>query len=123
MICQLSITGGNSTLATFYPYAPLSSDPVLLIAPNDVMHRSIMNEQFIPFYDEASSKWLNMVETGTIPLTNDLHSHSRKLAKGFVDDALQQVIDATGGDITDEELEMLEEFESFQESKEKKVIH
>jgi hypothetical protein len=123
MICQLSITGGNSTLATFYPYAPLSSDPVLLIAPNDVMHRSVMNEQFIPFYDEASSKWLNMVETGTIPLTNDLHSHSRKLAKGFVDDALQQVIDATGGDITDEELDMLEEFEAFQESKEKKVIH
>jgi len=123
MICHLSITGKNCTLATFYPYTPLSSDPVLLVRPTDIMHRNVMNEQFIPFYDEASSKWLNMVETGTIPLTNDIHSHSKKLAKDLVEDAMDGIIEATGGDISEEELQMLEEFEEFQQSKEKKVIH
>ena len=78
-----------------------------------------MNEQFIPFYDEASSKWLNMVENGNNSIDSMIHS-KEKTCKGFCRDALQQVIDATGGDITDEELDMLEEFEAFKNPKKKK---
>jgi|TARA_B110000263_G_C15159120_1_gene441598 hypothetical protein len=70
MICQLTVQNGIQTLATFYPYAPLSEDSIVLIPSDQVIHRSSMNEQFIPFYDEASSRWLEMVEQGTIPLTN-----------------------------------------------------
>jgi hypothetical protein len=70
MICQLTVQNLTQTLATFYPYAPLSEDSIVLIPATEVLHRSDMNQQFIPFYDEASSRWLEMVEQGTIPLTN-----------------------------------------------------
>ena len=49
MICQLSITTTKTTLATFFPYAPLSSDAILSVDYGDVMHRNEMNKQFIPF--------------------------------------------------------------------------
>lgn len=70
MICQLTKVNALETLATFIPYAPLSMDATITIARDDIMHRSNLNVQFIPFYDEASSRWLTMVETETIPLTN-----------------------------------------------------
>ena len=72
MICQLTKLGAMETLATFIPYAPLSRDATLTLARQDVMHRSNLNEQFIPFYDEASSRWLTMVENEAIPLTNKM---------------------------------------------------
>lgn len=54
MICHLSVQQPiNSTLATFYPYAPLSEDPIIMIPFTEVLHRSNMNKQFIPFYDDS----------------------------------------------------------------------
>lgn len=89
MICQLSAITKKETLATFYPYAPLSKDPSVLISIEQILHRSNMNEQFIPFYDEASSKWQTMVEEGKIPLTNK--SNIRGLVEQTISDMMSRV--------------------------------
>ena len=89
MICQLSAITRKQTLATFYPYAPLSKDPAISIPIEQILHRSNMNEQFIPFYDEASSQWQTMVEEGKIPLTNK--SNIKGLVEQTLEDMMSQV--------------------------------
>ena len=60
MVCRLSAGATPiETLATFYPYAPLSSDTTVTVPIDHILHRNVMNEQYIPFYDEASSQWLD----------------------------------------------------------------
>jgi len=119
MICQLTKLGAMETLATFIPYAPLSRDAVLTIARQDVMHRSNLNEQFIPFYDEASSRWLTMVENEAIPLTNKMPP--REVLSRTIGDMLENM--------TDEELDELdrlqeEDFENDLSSpRDKTLIH
>ena len=119
MICQLTKVTATNTLATFIPYNPLGNDSILTIGLESVMHTSNMNDQFIPFYDEASAKWLSMVEQGNIPLTNTLPS-----TKEFLRERINDMMD----NLSQEELEMLEE-ESFEpdylsvEDDEKKIIH
>lgn len=120
MICQLTKVSATNTLATFIPYAPLSLDPILTIGIESIMHSSSMNDQFIPFYDEASAKWLSMVEDGNIPLTNRIPS-----PKDFLQERVQDMMDT----LSDEELLELErmeddqEFFSLEDPNEKKVIH
>lgn len=120
MICQLTKVSATNTLATFIPYAPLSLDPILTIGMESIMHSSSMNDQFIPFYDEASAKWLSMVEDGNIPLTNKIPS-----PKDFLQERVQDMMDT----LSDEELLELErmeddqEFFSLEDPNEKKVIH
>jgi len=104
MMCQLTIqTNNNSTLATFYPYTPLSEDSIVTFPLDIILHRSDMNQQFIPFYDEASSRWLEMVENGTIPLTNK----QIDVKKELMDDLLNSI---TERPITNEEFDFSDEF-------------
>jgi hypothetical protein len=122
MICHLSVQQPiNQTLATFYPYAPLSEDPIIKIPFDQVLHRSNMNSQFIPFYDEASAKWLKMVEDKNIPLTNDIHA-SKDYMRKAVDQILKNVRDE---DLYDEFYEeaLEDEFENAVPPTDKKKIH
>ena len=119
MICRLETINpeGSHTLATFYPYAPLSSDPMVTL-PNDMIaHRSSLNEQFVPFYDEASARWFDMVENKTIPLTGD----RKEIRRAYLDRIVQDLMNATGGPISEREERMLqrmeeEEWEEYDES-------
>jgi len=71
MICQLSLVPGTPrTNAIFFPYAPLSSDEKVNIPKLEIVHRNLMNDQFIPYYDNASAKWMEMIENKSIPLAN-----------------------------------------------------
>jgi len=128
MICQLTRVTQTNTLATFIPYAPLSHDPILSIGLESIMHTSPMNEQFVPFYDEASSRWLRMVEDGNIPLTNKLPS-PREFLRGRIEEMIDGVPDA---ELDDWELEehmmadderILEDFMSIAPIDGKKIIH
>tara|TARA_B100001175_G_scaffold232680_1_gene199163 strand:- start:306 stop:752 length:447 start_codon:yes stop_codon:yes gene_type:complete len=118
MICQLTKVSQTNTLATFIPYNPLGNDSILTIGLESIMHTSSMNDQFIPFYDEASAKWLSMVEDGTIPLTNTLPT-----AKEFLKERMDTMLDS----LTEEEIEMMTEEEDLDflqvGDEEKKVIH
>lgn len=119
MICRLETINpeGSHTLATFYPYAPLSSDPMVTL-PNDMIaHRSSLNEQFVPFYDEASARWFDMVENKSIPLTGN----RKEIRKAYLDRIVQDLMNATGGPISEQEERMLqrmeeEEWEEYDET-------
>ena len=112
MICQLTVQDTKS-LATFYPYAPLSEDPIIMIPVDQVLYRSIMNQQFIPYYDEASSRWLEMVETQSIPLTN---------RKNNPEDVRREYLSKVMETLLHEDLELTEEdFELFDEEDDKTI--
>ena len=93
MICKLEVVApaGNTTLATFYPYAPLSADATVLLPLDIIAHRNNMNEQFVPFYDEASSRWFDMVENKSIPLTGDKKQVRRAYLDRVVRDLMKQL--------------------------------
>lgn len=72
MIAHLTNTGNGTTSVTFQPYNILSSDINIVITKEHILHRSDLHIQFIPIYDEASSKWMEMIEENEIPLANDM---------------------------------------------------
>ena len=112
MICRLETINpeGSHTLATFYPYAPLSSDPMVTL-PNDMIaHRSSLNEQFVPFYDEASARWFDMVENKSIPLTGN----RKEIRRAYLDRIVQDLMNATGGPISEQEERMLQRMEEVE---------
>jgi len=114
MVCQLNAITKKQTLATFYPYAPLSKDPAITIASEQILHRSNMNDQFIPFYDEASSQWQTMVEEGRIPLTN------KSNIRGLVEQTIEEMISNTYDeyeDVSEEDIDL------YDIAKGNKVIH
>lgn len=114
MVCQLNAITKKQTLATFYPYAPLSKDPAITIQSEQILHRSNMNEQFIPFYDEASSQWQTMVEEGKIPLTN------KSNIRGLVEQTLEDMLlnsEEEYSDVSEEDIDL------YDIAKGKKVIH
>ena len=109
MICRLEVINpeGTHTLATFFPYAPMSADTMVKI-PNDMIaHRNTLQEQFIPYYDEASSRWFEMVENKTIPLTGD----KKEVRKQYLDRIVNGLMEATGGPMTEQEERMLRRME------------
>ena len=120
MICQLTKVTATNTLATFIPYNPLGNDSILSIGLDSIMHTSSMNDQFIPFYDEASAKWLSMVEDGTIPLTNQLPS-PREFLKERIGDMMETLSDEELLEL--EQMEDDQEFFSVEDPDEKKIIH
>jgi len=108
MICKLELVADRvSTLATFYPYSPMSSDPSVIIPHDMVAHRNLLNQQFVPFYDEASSRWFDMVENGTIPLTQD----RKEMHRAYMDRIIHDLMESTGGPISEREQRMLERIE------------
>ena len=106
MVCKLN--AGQTpveTLATFYPYAPLTSDTSVVVPIDHILHRNVMNQQYIPFYDEASSKWLTLVETESIPLTNKMPKME------YIKDTINKLVSG----MSDEELDRLEEEQFLEE--------
>ena len=43
MICQLTVQDKLNTLATFYPYAPLSEDPIIMLPVDQVLYLSLIH--------------------------------------------------------------------------------
>jgi hypothetical protein len=123
MMCHLTVQSPRKdTLATFYPYAPMSQDATIVIPNNMIAHRNKMNEQFIPFYDSASAEWMQMLDEGKVPLINNLSTSNESRPIGFkqhMDRVVQAMIeDAIDNPMSDDEMakmeqEMMdEEFES-----------
>ena len=114
MVCKLN--AGQTpveTLATFYPYAPLTSDTTVLVPIDHILHRNVMNEQYIPFYDEASSQWLDMLENNSIPLINVTTK------RRYMDKILQNLINEVSDEYDYEDLE----FEEANLPKDKTKLH
>ena len=109
MVCRLEVINpeGTHTLATFYPYAPMSADTTVKI-PNDMIaHRNTLQEQFVPYYDEASARWFDMVENKKIPLTGN----KKEVRRAYLDRIVNDLMNATGGPMTEAEERMLRRME------------
>lgn len=114
MICHLTaMPGSASSQCVFYPYAPLSADETVLFPYDHIAHRSSVNEQFIPLYDNASSNWFKMIENKAIPLKEKNEDFEDK-----VRDAMARIL-RTENEYLEEELELLENEEDIS----KKTIH
>lgn len=129
MTCHLSRVTKTETLATFIPYAPLSSDSIVYIDTKNILHRSDMNSQFIPFYDEASAKWLTMVEEGNIPLSNKTIVID---PKEYLAKTLDSILKGSDNsyEVTDDDMRLFEEavrdeefMDSFDTPTDPKKIH
>ena len=127
MICQLSLIPGTPrTQAIFYPYSPLSADERVNIPKEQVMHRQLMNDQFIPFYDNASSKWFDMIENQSIPLANDEDKRIGEMMRNSLQRIMQRGEPFDEDDLIDEifdEAQDISDFESALPPKDKKKIH
>jgi hypothetical protein len=92
-----------------------------------------MNAQFIPFYDEASVKWLTMIEEGNIPLSNktvtiDNKEYLKKTLDSILKDSQQgsePLYEVTAEDIRlfEEAVREDEFMNSFTSPKDPKKIH
>lgn len=125
MICQLSLVPGTPrTNAVFYPYAPLSADEVVSIPKFEIVHRNIMNEQFVPYYDDASSRWFEMIENKSIPLATVEDKKVAEVMRRSLDRILGRAPDDDFiEDVLDEMDYEREEFELAEVPKDKKKIH
>ena len=133
MICHLSmIPGTGRTQCIFYPYAPLSAEEKLMMPKDHIVHRSKMNEQFIPHYDNASSTWFEMIAEESIPLNNPKEIH--KDLDRRIREAMHKVLGNHDPDIFDlEEYDLrdtgitlddhLDDFLEKQPPKNKKKLH
>ena len=125
MICQLSLIPGTPrTNAVFYPYAPLSADEMVKIPNYEIVHRNIMNEQFVPYYDDASSRWFEMIENKSIPLASAEDRKVSEIMRRSLDRILTR---APNDEFIEEALEEmdleLEEFETSIAPADKKKLH
>ena len=114
MICQLSIVPGTPrTNAVFYPYSPLSSDERVQLPKSQVVHRNLMNPQFIEFYDNASSKWFDMIENQSIPLMTKQDEKVADRMRGALNDMMSkyQHLDNASLDRALEDLEFEDDFD------------
>lgn len=73
-----------------------------------------MNQQFVPFYDEASSRWLEMVETQTIPLTNK---------KNTPDDVRRDYLTKVMESLVPEDIDLIDEDFDLEDFDPNKTIH
>jgi len=128
MICQLLLVPGTPrTNAVFYPYAPLSADEIINIPKFEIIHRNLMNEQFVPYYDDASSRWFDMIENKSIPLATLEDKKVTEIMRRSLDRMMSQMSEAPDEQFIEEALEdmdwELEEFELSQAPKDKKKLH
>ena len=133
MICHLSVNIQlNNTIATFYPYSPLSEDPNILIPWDIVIHRNNLNDQFINLYDGASSQWLTMLENKSIPLVTTSPEQINKDFKQNLDNKIKGIIQNLASvdheefeDFLDHEFPLTEEeeFKFALPPKDKKKFH
>ncbi len=132
MICQLSLVPGTPrTNAVFYPYAPLSAEEKVNIPKFEIVHRNLMNEQFVPYYDDASSKWMDMIENKSIPLANTEDLKVQEVMRRHLDRMLNEnrFLDAPDEEFIEDILEDMsdnrdiEEFKYALPPKEKKKLH
>jgi len=132
MICQLSLVPGTPrTNAVFYPYAPLSAEEKVSIPKFEIVHRNLMNEQFVPYYDNASSKWMEMIENKSIPLANEEDLKVQEVMRRHLDRMLNEnrFLDAPDEEFIEDILEDMsdnreaEEFKYAVAPKDKKKFH
>ena len=106
------------TVCQFYPYIPMTDEPVVSIEKDTIMATVSLAKQYIPMYDQACVRWSTWVETETIPVID-----KEPIDRGSLQErisSLMEEMQASGeyDDLLDEE------FDDFGvEDLSKKTIH
>ena len=81
IMCKPAMSGGVTI--HLGPFIPFTTDDTVMIDPNDVVVRTSITEQFVGFYDEACTAWLDMRENDTIEIKStkqDFQQQQKQLA-------------------------------------------
>ena len=86
-----------------------------------------MNEQFVPYYDDASSRWFEMIENKSIPLATVEDKKVSEIMRRSIDRMMSRIHEAPDEQFIEEQLEdmdwELEEFEHAIAPGDKKKLH
>ena len=117
IMCKPAMSGGVTI--HLGPFIPFTTDDTVMIDPNDVVVRTSITEQFVGFYDEACTAWLDMRENDTIEIksTREDFQQQQKQLTELIKDKVQRsgLLEKVGTDLWDEypEDEELLDYENF----------
>lgn len=84
-----AMPNNNETIANFMPFTALSQDAVLFFSEEDILFRTLMNEEYINLYDAAATEWMTMLERKRInPISQNT---GQKRVKEFLDQAARNL--------------------------------
>jgi hypothetical protein len=81
IMCKPAMSGGVTI--HLGPFIPFTTDDTVIINPQDVVVRTSITDQFVGFYDEACTAWLDMRENDTIEIKStkqDFQQQQKQLA-------------------------------------------
>jgi len=108
IMCKPAVSGGVTI--HLGPFVPFTTDDSMIINSCDVVVRTSITDQFVEFYDEACTAWLDMRENNNIEIKTtqqDFHEQQKQLS-AMIKDKLQNI---SKQDMWDEYNEYLEEEE------------
>ena len=75
------------------PFIPFTTDDTVTIDINDVVVRTSITDQFIGFYDEACTAWLDMRENDTIEIksTKQDFQEQQKQLTSLIEDRMKRM--------------------------------
>ena len=120
LMCKTSTTGPGVTIH-LGPMIPFTNDEFVTINIRDISFRTSITEQFIAFYDEAVTNWLDLRASGKMSIRTEKQEYQEQsdLVKNMIQERLRNTLD---WDDYDNELE-----DDFIENKdlpsEKDIIH
>jgi phosphatidate phosphatase PAH1 len=108
IMCKPAVSGGVTI--HLGPFIPFTTDDSITINSCDVVVRTSITDQFVEFYDEACTAWLDMRENNNIEIktTQQDFQEQQKQLSAMIKDKLQNI---SKQDMWDEYNEYLEEEE------------
>ncbi len=125
--CNIGLTPsmlGKGTVIKLSPLVPFTKDNKIVIAANEVVYTTTLDDKFIQFYDKACKDWIHLRDEVGL----DVMSPKQELDKGS--DALAHITDAVRQQmskevIPEEEmiLDELEQLDDISRLDKKKILH
>ena len=110
IMCKPAMSGGVTI--HLGPFVPFTTDDKMVINNSDVIVRTSMTDQFIEFYDEACTTWLDMRENDTIEIKSvkeDMQQQRKQITKMIEERLGSLTKEEMGEDYYEEEEEFLEQ--------------
>tara|TARA_Y100000361_G_scaffold144743_1_gene153095 strand:- start:927 stop:1394 length:468 start_codon:yes stop_codon:yes gene_type:complete len=91
IMCKPAMSGGVTI--HLGPFIPFTTDDTVTIDINDVVVRTSITDQFIGFYDEACTAWLDMRENDTIEIksTKQDFQEQQKQLTSLIEDRMKRM--------------------------------
>ena len=113
MNIQLAPAATGGVLVHLGPYIPFTEENSITVDTNSVLFRTSISKQFISYYDEACTIWLNVRDNDKLDIKSDRQDfeEQREVMEGLIKSRVEE------GDMSfsDELNQMLSEIEQEQE--------